>query len=101
MVFLMMLCMLYCILFFFLMIRRPPRSTRTDTRFPYPTLFRSAARRADEEMILGDLGEHPIVIDDAMLAEHQAVSATPDLEVADSVDIDALEELGEIGRAHV
>src|SRR3546814_6839467 len=29
-------------LFFFLMIRRPPRSTRTDTRFPYTTLFRSA-----------------------------------------------------------
>src|SRR3546814_14173986 len=26
---------------FFLMIRRPPRSTRTDTRFPYTTLFRS------------------------------------------------------------
>src|SRR3546814_5515615 len=29
-------------LVFFLMIRRPPRSTRTDTRFPYTTLFRSA-----------------------------------------------------------
>src|SRR3546814_4573039 len=29
--------------FFFLMIRRPPRSTRTDTLFPYTTLFRSAA----------------------------------------------------------
>src|SRR3546814_15050118 len=27
------------------MIRRPPRSTRTDTLFPYPTLFRSADRR--------------------------------------------------------
>src|SRR3546814_6042593 len=27
---------------FFLMIRRPPRSTRTDTLFPYTTLFRSA-----------------------------------------------------------
>src|SRR3546814_10975876 len=27
--------------FFFLMIRRPPRSTRTDTLFPYSTLFRS------------------------------------------------------------
>src|SRR3546814_423534 len=27
--------------FFFLTIRRPPRSTRTDTLFPYPTLFRS------------------------------------------------------------
>src|SRR3546814_13627826 len=37
----------YC--FFFLMIRRPPRSTRTDTLFPYTTLFRaprSAGRRA-------------------------------------------------------
>src|SRR3546814_4589426 len=30
------------VLFFFLMIRRPPRSTRTDTLFPYTTLFRSA-----------------------------------------------------------
>src|SRR3546814_13908240 len=28
---------------FFLMIRRPPRSTRTDTLFPYTTLFRSIA----------------------------------------------------------
>src|SRR3546814_5090835 len=32
-------------LFFFLMIRRPPRSTRTDTLFPYTTLFRSVPRR--------------------------------------------------------
>src|SRR3546814_19933679 len=31
-------------LFFFLMIRRPPRSTRTDTLFPYTTLFRSNGR---------------------------------------------------------
>src|SRR3546814_15653698 len=30
--------------FFFLMIRRPPRSTRTDTLFPYTTLFRSRFR---------------------------------------------------------
>src|SRR3546814_5432308 len=29
--------------FFFLMSRRPPRSTRTDTLFPYTTLFRSLA----------------------------------------------------------
>src|SRR3546814_9014495 len=28
------------------MIRRPPRSTRTDTLFPYTTLFRSAEMRA-------------------------------------------------------
>src|SRR3546814_18319580 len=31
--------------FFLLMIRRPPRSTRTDTLFPYTTLFRSRQRR--------------------------------------------------------
>src|SRR3546814_6777391 len=30
-----------CTFLFFLMIRRPPRSTRTDTLFPYTTLFRS------------------------------------------------------------
>src|SRR3546814_20039564 len=32
-------------MFFFFMIRRPPRSTRTDTLFPYTTLFRSGSRR--------------------------------------------------------
>src|SRR3546814_8543286 len=35
--------MTYCLLFCVLMIRRPPRSTRTDTLFPYTTLFRSGA----------------------------------------------------------
>src|SRR3546814_2206738 len=36
-------CLLLLVLdlFCFLMIRRPPRSTRTDTLFPYTTLFRS------------------------------------------------------------
>src|SRR3546814_14526588 len=37
-----MCCTFYCTsTFLFLMIRRPPRSTRTDTLFPYTTLFRS------------------------------------------------------------
>src|SRR3546814_13779651 len=35
--------------FFFLMIRRPPRSTRTDTLFPYTTLFRSSLERKAKE----------------------------------------------------
>src|SRR3546814_12379972 len=35
------LSMIMFLIFFFLMIRRPPRSTRTDTLFPYTTLFRS------------------------------------------------------------
>src|SRR3546814_4046015 len=45
------------ILFFFLMIRRPPRSTRTDTLFPYTTLFRSrchVAHRRDGDRHVGD-----------------------------------------------
>src|SRR3546814_19329122 len=36
--------MMYVFFFFcFLMLRRPPRSTRTDTHLPYTTLFRSIA----------------------------------------------------------
>src|SRR3546814_13918266 len=50
--------------FFFLMIRRPPRSTRTDTLFPYTTLFRSLVRtravrpgRAIEYVIGGQMNQ--------------------------------------------
>src|SRR3546814_13185316 len=37
--------------FFFLMIRRPPRSTRTDTLLPYTTLFRSQAHLGMEPVV--------------------------------------------------
>src|SRR3546814_10072696 len=37
--------LLFCY-FFFLMIRRPTRSKRTDTLFPYTTLFRSVRQKA-------------------------------------------------------
>src|SRR3546814_11603327 len=49
-----MMCCIHCfycyvlfllLSFFFLMILRPPRSTRTDTLFPYTTLFRSEGDR--------------------------------------------------------
>src|SRR3546814_12956718 len=43
---------------FFLMIRRPPRSTRTDTLFPYTTLFRSEGGPADIQPILGKAHRH-------------------------------------------
>src|SRR3546814_946955 len=39
---------------FFLMIRRPPRSTRTDTLFPYTTLFRSALYGGKIDVGYGD-----------------------------------------------
>src|SRR3546814_17005261 len=37
----------YRLIFFFLMRLRPPISTRTDTLFPYTTLFRSMPGRGD------------------------------------------------------
>src|SRR3546814_8330477 len=49
-----------CLDFFFVIIRRPPRSTRTDTLFPYTTLFRSIEegqqrrQRAQARTALGD-----------------------------------------------
>src|SRR3546814_20665863 len=48
MLWLLLFVVLYVLLFlvFFLRIRRPPISTRTDTLFPYPTLFRSHAANA-------------------------------------------------------
>src|SRR3546814_18278800 len=59
------------VIFFCLMIRRPPRSTRTDTLFPYTTLFRSAdvsiaannARIIDGHTRLGvAAGDHAAIV---------------------------------------
>src|SRR3546814_16696996 len=41
------LSVILCLCIFFLLIRRPPRSTRTDTLFPYTTLFRSEMVRPE------------------------------------------------------
>src|SRR3546814_11680548 len=51
------------------MIRRPPRSTRTDTLFPYTTLFRS---------ILGVAAERPFVADAVLDVIHRR---TPEREI--------------------
>src|SRR3546814_1150980 len=52
--------------FFFLMIRRPPRSTRTDTLFPYTTLFRSRRRAGDGD---GDEFRRPLAVAHDLLGE--------------------------------
>src|SRR3546814_5863730 len=50
--------------FFLLMIRRPPRSTRTDTLFPYTTLFRSHAGQDHRQRVAavygGNAAQHRI-----------------------------------------
>src|SRR3546814_20332420 len=50
--------LLGCFDFFFLMIRRPPISTRTDTLFPYTTLFRSLVRH-DFDAPMPDMPARP------------------------------------------
>src|SRR3546814_2441991 len=107
------------------MIRRPPRSTRTDTLFPYTTLFRSllehellpiSGKHIGLELLEGEVVDEPllaalrelsrrgylIVLDDFVLGEH-----TPEidalLELADIIKIAIPNSPhGEqIGRAHV
>src|SRR3546814_15128075 len=45
---------MYYALVFFLRRRRPPRSTRTDTLFPYTTLFRSAETGGPARIVVAD-----------------------------------------------
>src|SRR3546814_1883107 len=102
---------------FFLMIRRPPISTRTDTRFPYTTLFRSLSERplvvvasADlvgsdlTELTARDLAELPLCllhpgmrgrqVMDGRLAYH-SIALRPQVE---SDSIDQMLELARTGR---
>src|SRR3546814_10068420 len=63
--------------FFFLMIRRPPRSTRTDTLFPSTTLFRSVADKHDFRARLFGRRQHALHLaraDHARLVYHQHVA---------------------------
>src|SRR3546814_10196470 len=51
---------------FFLTIRRPPRSTRTDTLFPYTTLFRS-----ESQCHLGKVAHRPVARGEARVEGRQ------------------------------
>src|SRR3546814_14046614 len=56
------------------MIRRPPRSTRTDTLFPYTTLFRSRHRDAVADMRRARAVKLGIILD--RLGQHRGVAVT-------------------------
>src|SRR3546814_15095168 len=98
------------------MIRRPPRSTRTDTLFPYTTLFRSpyAARRECVCGIckIGAALEGTSEFEERLTAEMRKPLGTPAEQVAGNLRVGlAIEEMGrtlrerekeeQIGRAHV
>src|SRR3546814_10212558 len=82
-------------MFFFLMIRRPPRSTRTDTLFPYTTLFRSLGRDHQRRLVqhrLDPPGRHHRDEQDQQQAEEQDVERQPPDEVHRVPDEDRSEE---------
>src|SRR3546814_17191868 len=99
--------MLFLLSFFFLMIRRPPRSTRTDTLFPHTPLFRSSVRMAlaHHDTAHGDQAERLDAIflgpqygrdDDVASGLEPAVGAQADA-VAQPVEG---EHLIDLGQAH-
>src|SRR3546814_9457779 len=66
--FMLAMCDSYVFYVFFLMIRRPPRSTRTDTLFPYTTLFRSA-----EIIVRGPWVDADFPLDGALAGAQEAM----------------------------
>src|SRR3546814_12096394 len=109
-------------LFFFLRIRRPPRSTRTDTLFPYTTLFRSyrltlfvmdqairsAAQLRDRGLVANmsvnlsaTLLDHSDLVGTirVMLTAHHLSPEMLTIEITETAQIENSRQ--EIGRAHV
>src|SRR3546814_13272455 len=68
------------------MIRRPPRSTRTDTLFPYTTLFRSIASAGLPVTVAAHIRCHQddaaIAIDTGVDALHMVMATSPILRAA-------------------
>src|SRR3546814_13608993 len=87
-----------CLCFLFLMIRRPPRSTRTDTLFPYTTLVRSARKAADglciQENAASEMAERGSVMLDCQRRR------TPAFFALIALPATAM-GFAQIGRAHV
>src|SRR3546814_3075680 len=95
----MSISVLSIVVFLFLMIRRPPRSTRTDTLFPYTTLFRSpdgytllfaTAGSHSVNPVLRDVGYDPLADFDPVSV---AVISSVLIVVHPSVEAQTLEEL--------
>src|SRR3546814_9230336 len=97
------------------MIRRPPRSTRTDTLFPYTTLFRSPRRRQEGQALMSKQAAPRRVADNEALAVATQIRGSAQKlnlvavlirgkKASDAMNILAFSTKGmavEIGRAHV
>src|SRR3546814_20857270 len=73
------------------MIPRPPRSTRTDTLFPYTTLFRSVSKAIERaqttvEQKNGEIRKNVLKYDEVMNAQRKVIYALRD-QILDKADL--------------
>src|SRR3546814_20881705 len=91
--------------FFFFIIRRPPRSTRTDPLFPYTTLFRSAGRAEIELRLLAHPSSGRVAANATAFLIDQIIRLSHDFTTGHlypSANRSAGERITlKIGRAHV
>src|SRR3546814_17654949 len=76
------------------MVRRPPRSTRTDTLFPYTTLFRSEAMHRNRS-------PRPMLPGQGMQRMHHAASPAPDVQNTQRTSFSEAVTLVQISADHV
>src|SRR3546814_17590379 len=84
----------YVISFFVLLILRPPRSTRTDTLFPYTTLFRSGATQGIGAAVanrLASLGARTIAV--GLNSETNELQSGIEVRIGDVSVADDVEQL--------
>src|SRR3546814_11307769 len=74
------------LVFFFLMIRLPPRSTRTDTLFPYTTLFRSTEFIEASAPVVAHHQQVGTMLDEVLALQLEAVLAEHLADVTDRAD---------------
>src|SRR3546814_14863567 len=82
---------------FFLMIRRPPRSTRTDTLFPYTTLFRYVVVACEIARLVDDIVARDAALEGAELGVDPRLQPGRRLEFRLGV-FQRPEDLRQIGR---
>src|SRR3546814_11836841 len=80
------------------MIRRPPRSTRTDTLFPYTTLFRSFERERDADRIADDGDVAPFAHDPGLADRQHEILGIGHVEAA-AIEQFVFQEDDRVGRA--
>src|SRR3546814_6812878 len=88
-----------CVGFFVLMILRPPRATRTDTLFPYTTLFRSVADGDATAAAIATLlegGPVQVVVNNAGIHDDAPMAGMSAAQWKRVIDVSL-----QIGRAHV